>query len=56
MDLNYSTQEEAFRQRVRDFMRANLPQGWGTPGYVAPKGDASVAFLREWQRRLFEGG
>jgi alkylation response protein AidB-like acyl-CoA dehydrogenase len=53
MDLNYSPEEEQFRQRVRDFLKANLPPGWGTPG--RPR-DESVEFLREWQRKLFENG
>ena len=56
MDLNYSAQEEAFRQRVRDFLKASLPQGWGSPGYIASKGDAYVDFLRGWQRRLYDHG
>lgn len=56
MDLSYSPREEAFRERVRGFMRANLPPGWGSPGYAAPTGDAYIEFLRDWQRRLYDHG
>ena len=56
MDLNDGSQEAAFRRRARDFIRANLPDGWGTPDYILPKGDAYLEFLRDWQRRLYEGG
>ncbi len=56
MDLTYAEPEEHFRERVRGFLRANLPPGWGSPGYVAPRGDAAVDFLRDWQRRLYDNG
>jgi alkylation response protein AidB-like acyl-CoA dehydrogenase len=56
MDLSYSPAQEEFRQRVRAFMRANLPPGWGSPGYVPPKGDAFLEFQRNWQRRLYDAG
>jgi alkylation response protein AidB-like acyl-CoA dehydrogenase len=56
MDLSYTPQQQAFRERVRAFMRDNLPEGWGSPGYVAPRGDAYLEFLRDWQRRLYQAG
>jgi alkylation response protein AidB-like acyl-CoA dehydrogenase len=56
MDLSYSPAQEEFRQRVRAFMRANLPSGWGSPGHVPPKGDAFLEFQRNWQRRLYDAG
>ena len=57
MDLRDSPDEAAFRQRARAWLEANLPAGWGTPAYRAPAGaDEEVAFLRQWQRRLFDGG
>jgi alkylation response protein AidB-like acyl-CoA dehydrogenase len=56
MDLSYSPQEERFRENVRAFLEANLPLGWGTVGYAAPKGEAQIEFLRDWQRKLYEHG
>jgi alkylation response protein AidB-like acyl-CoA dehydrogenase len=56
MDLNYSAQEEQFRERVRSFLRTNLPDGWGTPGYVPLRGRAYLEFMRDWTRRLAQNG
>ncbi|HZY58592.1 MAG TPA: acyl-CoA dehydrogenase family protein [Candidatus Binataceae bacterium] len=56
MDLTDSIEDAAFRRRVRTFLDANLPQGWGAAGYVPPRGDAYLALLRDWQRRLSEAG
>jgi alkylation response protein AidB-like acyl-CoA dehydrogenase len=48
---------QAFRMRIRTWLAENLPEGWGTPGYDGPS-DAGerVAFAKQWQRRLFDGG
>ena len=56
MDLSYSPQEELFREKVRSFLQANLPAGWGTAGYVQRTGDAQIEFLRDWQRKLYDAG
>jgi alkylation response protein AidB-like acyl-CoA dehydrogenase len=56
MDLSYSPREEAFRQRVREFLDANLPRGWGSPTFVMPKGEAYTEFLRDWQSSLYDNG
>src|SRR5580704_6891873 len=56
MDLSFMPEEERYRTRVRGFLTANLPQGWGTRGYELPKGRALVELLREWQQRLLKHG
>lgn len=57
MDLHLSPSEEAFRQEVRAWLEQNLPPGWGTPSFRAPRtAEDQVAFAREWQKKLFEGG
>jgi alkylation response protein AidB-like acyl-CoA dehydrogenase len=57
MDFASSPAEEAFRARIREWLRANLPEGWGTPDYPKPKAPAEkVAFARQWQRKLYDGG
>ena len=56
MDLELSAEHEAFRRRVRAWLKANLPKrepddairGYGDP--------ARVQRLKAWQRRLYEGG
>ena len=56
MDLSYSAGEEAFREKVRSFLAANLPPGWGTKGYIQPARDAQTEFLRAWQHKLYDAG
>jgi len=56
MDLSFMQEEECYRTRVREFLKTNLPQGWGASGYELPKGGALVELLREWQRRLLNHG
>jgi alkylation response protein AidB-like acyl-CoA dehydrogenase len=56
MDLNDSVEEREFRRRVCAFLDDNLPPGWGTPGYVMPRGEDYLAMLHDWQRRLAQAG
>ncbi len=57
MDLRDSPEEARFRRDARAWLEANLPEGWGTPAWRKPP-DAfgEVAFLKQWQRKLFDGG
>jgi alkylation response protein AidB-like acyl-CoA dehydrogenase len=55
MDLSFSPEQEEFRAKVRAFLRENLPPGWGQAGF-RPEGMSMTEFLRDWQRRLYEGG
>ena len=56
MDFSFSPEEEHFRHDLRHWLQQNLPDGWGTPAYTAPKGEGRLAFLRDWQRRMYDGG
>jgi alkylation response protein AidB-like acyl-CoA dehydrogenase len=56
MDFSFSPEEEHFRQELRAWLQQNLPAGWGTPGYTSPKGQGRLAFLRDWQRKMYDGG
>src|SRR5260370_36343896 len=56
MDLRFTEEEESFRQRVRDIMKANLPEGWGTPGYKGAAGEETMELQRDWTRRLHQAG
>jgi alkylation response protein AidB-like acyl-CoA dehydrogenase len=56
MDFSFSPEEEHFRQELRTWLQQNLPAGWGTPGYKSPKGEGRLAFLRDWQRKMYDGG
>lgn len=51
MEFRFSTDDEAFREEVRDWIHANLPRE------PRPKEGAGMrAFDTAWQRRQFEGG
>jgi alkylation response protein AidB-like acyl-CoA dehydrogenase len=58
LDFELTTEQEAFRTRVRTWLQANLPREW-TDRMVAsaavPRAE-SWDFLRTWQRRLYEAG
>jgi alkylation response protein AidB-like acyl-CoA dehydrogenase len=57
MDLRDSPEQARFRSEVRAWLAANLPEGWGSPAFEMPGGiEERVAFARDWQRRLHEGG
>ena len=56
MDVRDAPDEAAFRQRLRSWLHSNLPEGWGTPGYVEPSGPEGLAFQKQWSRRLYEAG
>jgi alkylation response protein AidB-like acyl-CoA dehydrogenase len=57
MDLRDSPEESRFRRDARAWLEANLPRGWGTPEWRTPAdAGAEVAFLKQWQRKLFDGG
>jgi alkylation response protein AidB-like acyl-CoA dehydrogenase len=56
MDLSFSPEEERFRERVRSFLRENLPKGWSEPGFSLPSDMDRIEFLKDWQRRLYDEG
>jgi alkylation response protein AidB-like acyl-CoA dehydrogenase len=57
MDLRDTPEEAEFRRAARSWLEANLPAGWGTPEHPKPRNaDEEVAFLKQWQRRLYDGG
>lgn len=57
MDLRDSPEEAEFRRAAAAWIEANLPDGWGTPACLKPaNADEEVAFLKRWQRKLYDGG
>jgi alkylation response protein AidB-like acyl-CoA dehydrogenase len=57
MEFRLSPAEERFQREVHDWLVANLPAGWGTPGFNKPEAPADkVAFMRGWYRKLHDGG
>ncbi|MCA9725895.1 MAG: acyl-CoA dehydrogenase family protein, partial [Kurthia sp.] len=57
MDFSFTPQEEAFRQELRSWLEANLPEGWLDGTFAINKETKEYElFLRDWQRKLYEGG
>jgi len=58
MDFRFSPDEEAFREEIRRFVRAELPQGYGSGAYNdrddAPREQGEAA--RAFQRKLADKG
>lgn len=57
MDFSFTEKEEAFRQELRTWLEVHLPEGWLAGNRHLPEelGEYST-FLRNWQRKLYEGG
>ena len=56
MDLGFTSEEESFRQEVRAWLEANLPQAWRQEGKGGYREEEDTELQREWQRKLYEGG
>ena len=57
MEFRLSAGEEAFRAEVRSWLCDNLPPGWGTPAYRAPRtAEENIAASKAWQATLHGGG
>jgi alkylation response protein AidB-like acyl-CoA dehydrogenase len=54
MDFAFSAKEEAFRQELRVWLKENLPQE--TPADPQPGAPEHLRFLRQWQKKVYEGG
>ncbi len=48
----------ALRQEIRAWLRENLPEGWGTPEYVAPeRGTLEAQTMgKQWVKTLYDAG
>ncbi|MGE7780259.1 acyl-CoA dehydrogenase family protein [Peribacillus sp. NPDC097264] len=57
MDFSFSAKEEEFRHELRMWLEQNLPEGWLNGSSQVSKDESEyAAFLRDWQRKLYEGG
>src|SRR5580704_4907383 len=55
MDLTYPPEAEELRVEVREWLDANLPTGFGEPGFFTSATDRAD-FNREWTKKLHAGG
>ncbi|PWA10754.1 hypothetical protein DCC39_10730 [Pueribacillus theae] len=57
MDLSYTPEQEAYREKVRNWLHENLPEGWGTPRFKLPEDELERGkFLNELDKKIYEGG
>jgi alkylation response protein AidB-like acyl-CoA dehydrogenase len=56
MDFDYTPEQEAFRQRVRDFVKKNLPANAARAGTPQSGIQPDHKFLKQWQRTLADAG
>jgi alkylation response protein AidB-like acyl-CoA dehydrogenase len=56
MDLRPTPQQAAFRDELRAWLRANLPEPWRGPLTTEAQKREALGRARAWQRKLFEGG
>jgi alkylation response protein AidB-like acyl-CoA dehydrogenase len=56
MDFNFTPEEEAFRGKVRAFLKANLPKGWGSADFEMPDEMTGKRFYIDWHHRLYANG
>lgn len=55
MDLKLTEEEQAFRDKLRAWLTENVPEAWPREERTEIHPDY-WEFLRDWQRKLFEGG
>src|ERR1700739_4993416 len=56
VDLNLTPKELAFRDEVRAWFAANTPHDWVARRNAEESMEARFAYLRAWQRKLFDAG
>jgi alkylation response protein AidB-like acyl-CoA dehydrogenase len=57
MDFDFTPEQDAFRQEVRAWLAANVPDNLRGRGFASSRGDRdAVARLRAWQRTLHKAG
>ncbi|MEX2555599.1 MAG: acyl-CoA dehydrogenase [Actinomycetota bacterium] len=56
MDFRDSPEEAAFRKEIREWLEANIPADWDRSQLSLIPPEDRVDMLRDWQRRLHEGG
>jgi alkylation response protein AidB-like acyl-CoA dehydrogenase len=54
MDPTYSSEAEAYREKVQAFLAEKLPSGWDGIGQL--EGDDVMAFVTQWRATLHEAG
>ena len=56
MDFTLTPEQQAFRERVRVWLEANIPREWKSMGSTEVPRPEAYEFLKRWQGKLHEGG
>ncbi|HET7343973.1 MAG TPA: acyl-CoA dehydrogenase [Methylomirabilota bacterium] len=56
MDFTLTPDQEKFRERVRSWLKSNIPPEWKSLGSTEVPRPEAYEFLRKWQGKLHEGG
>ena len=56
MDFTLTTEQETFRERVRSWLKGNIPADWKRLGTTEVPRPEAYDFLRAWQHKLFDVG
>jgi len=56
MDLNLTSEELRFRDEIRAWFAANVPADWVQRRNAEESMEGRFAYLRAWQRKLFDAG
>jgi alkylation response protein AidB-like acyl-CoA dehydrogenase len=56
MDLSFTPEQEAFRKKVRAWIKANLPQREKDGSGVESGDPKRIAAMKAWQRKLYDAG
>ena len=52
MDFSWSHEEDAFRQEIRDFLKAELPQGWNDTLVLDKESDEYIALAKGFTQKV----
>jgi len=52
MDFSWSRDEEKFRQEIRDFLKAELPQGWNDTLVLDKESDEYIALAKDFTKKV----
>jgi alkylation response protein AidB-like acyl-CoA dehydrogenase len=56
VDFTLTPEQQAFRERTRSWLKANIPPEWKALGSTEVPRPEAFAFLRSWQKKMHEGG
>jgi alkylation response protein AidB-like acyl-CoA dehydrogenase len=56
MDFNFTPEEDAFRQELRTWLEANLPESYNPQEFDRIDADTRFEFQRAWQKKAHEAG